>query len=255
MSAAVRAIVLALVCTLGCKNGGGGSGDHEARVVTTWLEKHAEAVSARLRVLATIRDKARSVPSPVTRMPLAVRDLRWYSPTQPHNVAVFRIEDLEDPLQPPRADVVIRPYDGRPFLRDLAVLIATRKLPPGKQVADEYNKEMLEKQPLLDLDVDAERLRGLTYVVVLRETKYVPPKLLATGQFEPGLFFADAMVFRVADQTLVGALTIGVKNNANVAFKQSTTRTGPGDVYHLEDDLRGGVMPVLMSEIGKVSSQ
>jgi hypothetical protein len=217
-----------------------------------WLEQHGAAVRSQRDHLLAIYAKAKSVPSPVADTKVDAADLLFHntSPFKDKQVAganaeILALEKARDPDALP-AEGELRVPASTEFLRVLE-LAAQERNSLLNQSLDPIEQQVESK--LKWLDRESSKLLGLKYVVLLRQTEYVPPEF-AGKSFLSGLYRADALVFRVADETLVGTVSVGVRNKAQVMTKFSL-KNGSDAKDALKRDLEDGIRPVTVADVLK----
>lgn len=109
--------------------------------------------------------------------------------------------EVESQRIPKVADVV-KPDAGAVLVLDKAgMLLLARPLSgPETQMAGSEIEDM-------------EELAGLKYLVVVRTTGYVAPEALGDGKYLQGFYAGQAMVFRLADGSLIGQVATVAGNN------------------------------------------
>jgi hypothetical protein len=244
------AIALALAgCGERGPEGGGGPKPEMQAAIDGWVQENGAAVQAQVEHLRAIHAKAAAIPSPVAATKVDAPDLVFFSSSSSRDKQVAganaEVLPLEQLAQPGTFQLVpVAPRVSSAFIHDPVSAMANRAFPSAN---GGYTHD-----PAIDLKVlgaHAAKLLGLKYIVLLRQTEYVPAEF--SGKiFLSGLYRADALVFRVADETLVGTVTVGVKNSGQVMTKFSL-KNGSNAKDALRDDLAGGIRPVTVANVLK----
>lgn len=207
----------------------------------TWIQANRAAASAQLdRVKAVaVAAKARS---PLASNAVEPVTLQFYDPrTGAGNTEIVTLPDIESPGTSPPVDVVTSMVDMT-FVHEMAQLIASGKEQKTLHLIVAAGPDWPATRPL---DQALKHLVGLEYLVVVKQTEYVPPRPAGGKSFTPGKYRGDALIYRVADAAYLGGVRIGVTNK-----QQVRSYDGNSDIYLLMD-LEEGIGPVTQKLIAE----
>lgn len=250
----VNATVGLALMLAGCGKGGPEGAQtslapEKQQAVDGWIQQNGAAVSTQVDHLRAIYAKAKAVSSPVTPSKIDAPDLVFHgtSPLKNRQVAganaeVLSLEKIISPEALAKGELAV--LVSPDFIHDPAFVVQHKKFPPSYP-SDSMSLEVDIKM----LGEVTPKLLGLKYIVLLRQLEYTPA-VFSGDMFLSGLYRADALVFRVADETLVGTVSVGVKNRPSVSTKY-TLGKGSNAEEVLTADLAGGIRPVTVANVLK----
>ncbi len=253
----VLAIVLLWLTWLmpACNRGGadapGAAAQEKQKAIDTWIRKDGAAVRSQADHLRAIFAKAAAVPSPVSDTRVDAPDLLFHSSSALRdqqvagaNAKVVMLPDLAEPEGCIKTNRLCLPGGSTAYIHNPAFVESRKEFPPS------YPQDSMSLETDLKiLEAETAVLLSLKYVVVLRQTEHTPP-VVSGKLFSSGTYRADALVYRIADEALVGTVRVGVKNSPAV----STTyrlRKGSNAKADVEADLEDGIRPVTVANVLK----
>jgi len=246
------ALTLAIALS-GCNNRGANDGTGRDRTkpspekqqaIKAWTDKNGVAVLAQADHLKAIYAKAKAQPSPVAAATVDAPDLLFHpAPYTAQKVpnANAEILDLEELAQhQEESGEALSSLVDSYFIHQPAFLARNGDFPPTYPKHPEDKDDSREvKDSFALLDPHTQKLLSLKYVVLLRQTEFKPATVKGK-MFMSGTYLADALVYRIGDEALVGTLRVEVKNSPKV---MATTGIYGNDGKALRDDIERGVWP------------
>gem|GEM_PF-4089187 len=242
------------IAPIGCNNRGADEGagrdrtkpsPEKQQAIKAWTDKNGAAVLAQADHLKAIYAKAKAQPSPVTTTTTVdAPDLLFHpAPYTAQKVpkANAEILDLEELAQHQEGSgEALSSLVDSYFIHQPAFLAKNGDFPPNYPKYPEDKNDTREvKDSFALLDPHTLKLLSLKYVVILRQTEFKPATIRGK-MFMSGAYLADALVYRIRDEALVGTLQVEVKNSPKI---MAATGIYANADTALRDDIERGIWP------------